>query len=111
MSRCHHEGVDAKRMLTWFGRMIAASLAVSGVMAAEFHGTVKSGGLPFPGVTVTATLGDQKAVTTILPTRRASSISPIWPMASGRSRSRCWDSRRFRGKLESRRPLPLRNGS
>jgi hypothetical protein len=33
-------------------------------MAAEYHGTVKTGGLPVPGVTVSATQGDKKVVTT-----------------------------------------------
>jgi Carboxypeptidase regulatory-like domain len=33
-------------------------------MASEHHGTVKSGGLPVPGATVTATQGDQRQVTT-----------------------------------------------
>ena len=42
----------------------AACIAVCGVMAAEYHGTVKTGGLPVPGVTVTAIQGDKKVVTT-----------------------------------------------
>jgi len=46
------------------GRLMAAWLAVSGLMAAEHHGAVKSGGLPIPGVTITATQGDKKMVTT-----------------------------------------------
>src|SRR5450759_4542715 len=33
-------------------------------MAAEHHGTVKFGGLPVPGATITATKGDQKLATT-----------------------------------------------
>src|SRR5882672_4299276 len=33
-------------------------------MAAEHHGTVKSAGLPLPGVTVIATQGDKKHTTT-----------------------------------------------
>src|SRR5882672_8779143 len=33
-------------------------------MAAEHHGTVKSAGLPLPGVTVTATQGEKKHTTT-----------------------------------------------
>ena len=40
----------------------AALLAASAVSAAEHHGTVKFGGLPLPGVTVTATQGDKKFV-------------------------------------------------
>ena len=46
------------------GRLMVAWLAVSGLMAAEHHGAVRSGGLPIPGVTVTATQGDKKIVTT-----------------------------------------------
>ena len=46
------------------GRLLVAWLAVSGLPAAEHHGAVKSGGLPIPGVTVTATQGDKKIVTT-----------------------------------------------
>ncbi|MBZ5619212.1 MAG: carboxypeptidase regulatory-like domain-containing protein [Acidobacteriia bacterium] len=62
--------MNDKRTATYFRRLllrfvlIAASLAISGMMASEFHGTVNSGGLPFPGVTVTATQGDRKVVTT-----------------------------------------------
>jgi hypothetical protein len=43
---------------------MVAWLTVSGLMAAEHHGDVKSGGLPIPGVTITATQGDKKIVTT-----------------------------------------------
>ena len=43
---------------------MAACIAVSGLMAAEHHGAVKSGGLAVPGATVTATQGDKKMVTT-----------------------------------------------
>jgi hypothetical protein len=46
------------------GRLMVAWLAVSGLMAAEHHGTVTSGGLPIPGATITATQGDKKTVTT-----------------------------------------------
>src|ERR1035437_7351846 len=46
------------------GRLMAACVAVSGLMAAEHHGVVKSGGLPIPGVTITATQADKKTVTT-----------------------------------------------
>jgi len=49
---------------TRLGRVLAAWIAVSGLMAAEHHGVVKSGGLPIPGATVTATMGDKKLVTT-----------------------------------------------
>src|SRR3954466_5871335 len=46
------------------GRLVAVCLAVSGLLASEHHGAVKSGGLPIPGATVTATQGDKKLVTT-----------------------------------------------
>ena len=46
------------------GRLMAAWLTVSGLMAAEHHGAVTSGGLPIPGATITATQGDKKMVTT-----------------------------------------------
>ena len=44
--------------------MVAACLAVSGLMASEYHGTVKAGGLAFPGAAVTASQGGEKIVTT-----------------------------------------------
>ena len=47
-----------------FMRLLAACLALTGLMAAEHHGMVKSGGLPVPGATVTATSGAQKQTTT-----------------------------------------------
>src|SRR4051794_21922000 len=46
------------------GRLVAVCLAVTGLLASEHHGVVKSGGLPIPGATVTATQGDKKLVTT-----------------------------------------------
>ena len=61
--RCTYHCVDDKRTAIWLGRLLAASLAISGMMASEFHGTVNSGGLPFPGVIVTVTQGDKKAAT------------------------------------------------
>src|SRR5580692_8403469 len=33
-------------------------------MAAEYHGTVRSSGLPIPGAVVTATQGEKKLITT-----------------------------------------------
>ena len=56
--------MTATRIYRFFVRLAAACIAVCGLMAAEYHGTVKTGGLPLPGVTVTATQGDQKVVTT-----------------------------------------------
>src|SRR4051812_32286306 len=52
------------RLTTTFGRCLAAWIAVTSLLAAEHHGTVKSAGLPLPGATVTATQGDKKQVTT-----------------------------------------------
>ncbi len=49
---------------TYLGRVLAAWVVVSGLLAAEHHGVVKSGGLPIPGATVTATMGDKKIITT-----------------------------------------------
>src|ERR1035437_8657409 len=50
---------------SYFGRLLlVACIAVAGLIAAEHHGVVKSGGLPVPGATVTATQGDKKVVTT-----------------------------------------------
>src|SRR5215469_5964283 len=51
-------------MYTYFGRLMAAGLAVTALLASEHHGVVKSGGLPIPGATVTATQGDKKLATT-----------------------------------------------
>jgi len=45
-------------------KLAAACLAVSAANPAEYHGTVKTGGLPVPGVTVSATRGGEKAMTT-----------------------------------------------
>ncbi|MCX6628371.1 MAG: TonB-dependent receptor [Candidatus Solibacter sp.] len=52
------------RIHTHLGRLLAVWITVAGLMAAEYHGTVKSGGLPVPGASVTATKGDKKHVTT-----------------------------------------------
>ena len=54
----------ANRIYTYFGRLLVASIAVTGLLASEHHGFLKSGGLPVPGATVTATMGDKKIVTT-----------------------------------------------
>ena len=56
--------MTAKRIWIHLSRLAAIGLSVSALMASEFHGTVKCGGLPFPGVTVTAAQNDQKVVTT-----------------------------------------------
>jgi len=49
---------------TQFGRFLAAfaCLAVCALAASEYRGQVTFGGLPVPGATVTATLGDKKFV-------------------------------------------------
>jgi hypothetical protein len=55
----------ANRLNTHFWRLLlAACFTLTGLSASESHGSVKSGGLPVPGATVTATQGDQKVVTT-----------------------------------------------
>ena len=54
----------ANRIYTYFGRLLVAYIAVTGLLASEHHGIVKSGGLPVPGATVTATMGDKKIATT-----------------------------------------------
>jgi len=57
--------MPANRFRTYAARLLlGASLAVTGLVAAEHHGIVKSGGLPVPGATITATQGDKKVVTT-----------------------------------------------
>src|SRR3974377_1430399 len=43
--------------------LLAAFFAVTGLMAAEHHGAVKTGGLPVPGAIVTAVQGDTKVTT------------------------------------------------
>ena len=55
----------ANRLSTHFWRLLlVACITLTGLMASESHGVVKSGGLPVPGATVTATQGDKKVVTT-----------------------------------------------
>jgi hypothetical protein len=55
----------ANRLFTPFRRLLlVACFTLTGLWAAESHGVVKAGGLPVPGATVTATLGDKKVVTT-----------------------------------------------
>ena len=52
------------RIHTHLGRLLAVWVAVAGLMAAEHHGVIKSGGLPVPGASITATKGDKKLFTT-----------------------------------------------
>src|ERR1035441_459673 len=55
----------ANRFYTSIGRLLlVACVVVMGLMASEHHGSVKSGGLPVPGASVTATQGDKKVLTT-----------------------------------------------
>ncbi len=56
-----------KRIGNSLGRLVAACIAVTGLMASEYHGTVKAGGLALPGATVTASQGDKQMVTTTDP--------------------------------------------
>ena len=46
------------------GVVLAYWFTVGTLMAAEYHGTIKSGGLPIPGAVVTASQGDKKLTTT-----------------------------------------------
>jgi hypothetical protein len=46
------------------GSLLTVCLTVSQLLASEHHGVVKSGEIPIPGATVTATQGDKKVVTT-----------------------------------------------
>lgn len=46
------------------GRLVAVCLTISSMLASEHRGVVKSGGMPIPGATVTATKGDKKVTTT-----------------------------------------------
>src|ERR1035441_8171812 len=54
----------ANRIDKTLGRLLVAWIAVTGLVASEHHGIVKSAGLPLPGITVTAIKGDKKVVTT-----------------------------------------------
>ena len=64
----HLEGVGAKQRTSKLGRRMLLPAALfgvaSGLLASEYHGTIRSGGLPVPGVSVTATQGDKRALTT-----------------------------------------------
>jgi hypothetical protein len=54
----------SNRIYLQFGRILAAWIAVTGLLASEHHGIVKSGGIPVPGATITAIQGDKKLSTT-----------------------------------------------
>src|SRR5450755_704619 len=56
--------MSLNRIHTHLTRLLAVWFAVAGLMAAEHHGTIKFGGLPVPGATVTAIKGDKKLTTT-----------------------------------------------
>ena len=82
----------AHRIYLYLGRLLTAGLVVSVLIASEHHGVVLSGGLPIPGATVTATLGDKKLVTTT-DAQGAYSFHDL-PTGTGPSGLRCWDSHR-----------------
>ena len=48
----------------WICVWTAAGAAITSLYASEHHGIVKSNTLPVPGVTVIASKGDKKAITT-----------------------------------------------
>ena len=56
----------ANRLYTHLWRlMLVACFTVTGLLlASEHHGVIKSGSLPVPGASITATQGDKKVVTT-----------------------------------------------
>jgi trimeric autotransporter adhesin len=54
----------ANRFPNYFGRLLAACLAVTNLVASEYHGVITSNGLPVPGATVTAVSPDKKVTTT-----------------------------------------------
>ena len=56
--------MSLNRIHTHLGRFLAVWITVAGLLAAEHHGTVKFGGLPVPGASVTAIKGDKKLLTT-----------------------------------------------
>src|ERR1039457_3374998 len=60
---CQHL-MSLNRIHTHLGRFLAVWITVAGLLAAEHHGTVKFGGLPVPGASVTAIKGDKKLLTT-----------------------------------------------
>lgn len=53
-----------KRTCVYCGSLVAAGLAVAGLLASQHQGVVKSGPLPIPGATVVATQGEKKLITT-----------------------------------------------
>ncbi len=53
-----------RRIYARYGKYALLLLAVSGLVASEHRGVVKSKGLPVPGATITATQGDAKQITT-----------------------------------------------
>ncbi len=93
---------------TYFGRLLAAWLAVAGLMAAEHHGTVKSGGLPSPARALPRSKATRNC--TPPPMRTAAIPSPTSPTARGPSRSRCSVSPSSPTRSESPSTRPPRNG-
>src|SRR6516162_1201847 len=56
--------MTANRNFRYAAHAFAAWIVLGTVCASEHHGTVKSAGLPLPGVSITMTQGDKKVVTT-----------------------------------------------
>jgi hypothetical protein len=56
--------MTADRFFRYSAHALQAWIVVVTLSASEHHGTVKSAGLPLPGVTITMTKGDQKLITT-----------------------------------------------
>ena len=56
--------MTATRNYPFFMRLASACVTACVVMASEYHGSVITGGLPVPGVTITAAQADKKVVTT-----------------------------------------------
>ena len=54
----------ASQRTSWIAGGLAFCLAAGTLLASEYRGTIRAGGLPLPGATVTATRGDQKLAAT-----------------------------------------------
>src|SRR5579883_1122522 len=54
----------SKHIYLYISRILAVWVTVTGLLASEHRGFVTAAGLPLPGATVTATLGDKKLSTT-----------------------------------------------
>src|SRR5438876_842112 len=56
--------MPARKIRNHIGRLLIAGVAVFGLTAAEFQGTIQSNGIPLPGASVTASQGERKITTT-----------------------------------------------